>query len=438
MEVNKIYQGDCLKVLKTFPNNCIDTIITDPPYGLEFMGKEWDNPKAMAGQIAHNENMRGAFAYGGTHTRGYAAVDLYLYQEWTRQWAKEVLRVAKPGATLLCFGGTRTWHRLACGLEDAGWILKDTLCWLYASGFPKSLNIAKQFLKIGYIEGAKEWEGWGTALKPAWEPIIMAMKPNEGSYAENALKWGVAGLNIEGGRISTNEDLSIERKGDKKLDTQNRGWGFKAVVEENQGRFPANVILECICDEVIEGKEEKEPYSYKGKSYQVKGFIKNNKPQSPSNYYNDIKSGVIHTNSECPCYMLDKQSGVRKAGGNINNRPMRFMNGTKEWGKINWSGFQDIGGASRFFYVAKASKNERNIGGVINNHPTVKPLRLCEYLCRLTSTPTGGIVLDPFAGSGTICMAAKKIGRNYIGIEKEPEYVEIARKRIDAIPDLLI
>jgi len=372
--LNKIIHGDAFKVLKEIPDNSIDTIITDSPYGLEFMGKKWDSPKAMARQIARNENMKGAFAYGGTHTRGYAAVDLNLYQEWTRQWAKEALRVAKPGATLLCFGGTRTWHRLACGLEDAGWVIKDVLMWLYGSGFPKGTDIKKSGEKSG--KNMEKWVGWKShSLKPAYEPIIMAMKPNEGSYVKNALKWGVAGLNIDGGRIG-NEKIKTHHapKGTFAGGEQNRGSDTNYYL--NQGRFPANVILD-----------------------------------------------------EEAAKMLDEQSGIN---------------------------------ASRFFYVAKASKKERNIGlegmplkkagGMLgrnngsfdgkitynqNNHPTVKPLKLMEYLCILTKTPTGGIVLDPFAGSGTTCMAAKKTGRNYIGIELEKEYVEIAKKRISAIPDTL-
>jgi len=729
---NKILCGDALEVLKTFPDNSIDTIITDPPYALGFMGKAWDKFPSDIGPKKPFANQSKEQKLGGTG-----------YQEWTEQWAKEALRVAKPGATLLCFGGTRTWHRLACGLEDAGWIIKDTLMWIYGclsedteiltingwehyhkdidkypvlcynvnndnfefhkptrkflyeneypayriksdftdqivsrnhrilieregkfifqraetlqpeenipileslqdlpetiydfqshtgikksdllkrvsqnsntkkqeeeaitrkkdeknkmsdlwqrflasfgldkkeqqpllfktlcgkskrlvkedrifrqkkldrkefrklspkndwgkqpvlerwsnlfqktrqlfankicqmskrifnygserwlcygtsayngtkigqtvikngsgssyqsqpsrqqnresyivskqqrtqtirntrakieeieykgnvwcvevptgafvarrsgkifitgnSGFPKATDISKQLdkragrarevigkYKVPNIKGdaygtmnekqggsyknieqyitapatpeAQLWNGWKShSLKPAWEPIIMAMKPNEGSYTENALKWGVAGLNIDGGRIGISGGVKKVNIQPNSGGFQGKGYGCNGELEElNKGRFPANVILECICDEVIEGK---------------------------------------HTNPECPCHMLDKQSGIN---------------------------------TSRFFYVAKASRKERNMGGVNNNHPTVKSLKLMEYLCLLTKTPTGGIVLDPFAGSGTTCMAAKRIGRDYIGIEKEKEYVEIATKRIEAIPNPL-
>ena len=188
METNVCYQGDCLEVMKDIPDNSIDTIITDPPYGLEFMGKDWDKFK-------ENKN----------------------FQEWNYLWAKEALRVAKPGATLLCFGGTRTFHRLACAIEDAGWIIKDCIMWIYGSGFPKSTNIAKN-IKKQFNKTEKEWQGWGTHLKPAYEPIIVAMKPNDGSYADNALKYSVSGLAIDLARIGGGwKDKYIQEKVEKEL-----------------------------------------------------------------------------------------------------------------------------------------------------------------------------------------------------------------------------
>jgi len=468
--LNKVIQGDCLEVMKNIPDNSIDTIITDPPYGLEFMGKDWDKFK-------EGENS---------------------YQLFSYNWAKECLRVAKPGATLLCFGGTRTWHRLACGIEDAGWEIRDTLMWLYGSGFPKSLNIGKEIDKRGgvvpdpeefrdavkktmkekgitrkqleealgnhtldryltnssqpaipkyrdYIiirdflglgnrfddlfslpaerkiigkgrsgktaiwqkEGgmgnynitepatpeAKLWNDWQShGLKPAWEPIVMAMKPNEVSYANNALKWGVAGLNIDGGRIETknNDGDILSTEADE---IQNH--------KVQQGRFPTNVILECTCDEVVEGEEERTVGRTIRTPNKIYGGgrgtnIGNNKGEKVKNKF------TIHTNPECPCYVLDAQNG-------------------------NY--------ASRFFYVAKASRAERNIGckGFINTHPTVKPIKLMEYLCKLTKTPYGGIVLDPFGGSGTTALACIKTGRPFVLIEKEEEYCKIANARIQAI-----
>ena len=261
----KIYAG-FLEVMRTFEDNSIDTIITDPPYGLSFMGKKWD----------------------------YEVPSVEIWQE--------CLRVLKPGGTALIFAGSRTQHRMAVNIEDAGFILKDTIMWLYGSGFPKATDISKQLDKMAgkereiigksnrviaknpsattfvgqnnnfseSAEGrekskfitapatpeAQLWNGYKShGLKPAYEPILLCMKPNEGSYANNALKWGVAGLNVDGGRIEHNEDLSIKREGTKKLDTNNQGWGFKAVSRDNKGRFPANIILdEEVCNEAGEWK----------------------------------------------------------------------------------------------------------------------------------------------------------------------------------------
>jgi DNA modification methylase len=293
------------------------------------------------------------------------------------------LRVAKPGAFLLAFGGTRTYHRLTCAIEDAGWEIRDCMLWVYGSGFPKSHDISKAIDKAagaerevvginadylrrkpngmktdgatayGYsqkqqdtdpsitapaTEAAKLWDGWGTALKPAYEPIIVAMKPLDGTFANNALTHGVAGLNIDGGRIGT----SGARNNGRKKDSEIYGdFGPTERVDYDKGRWPANVILDEAAGE-----------------------------------------------------MLDEQSGENP---------------------------------SRFFYCAKASRSER---GECNHHPTVKPLDLMAYLCKLTMTPTGGTVLDPFCGSGSTIVAAIQVGREAIGIEKNPEYSEIARARV--------
>lgn len=455
---NKIMQRDCLEIMKEIPDNSIDTIITDPPYGLEFMGSKWDKfplqdrGKRLTGSGKPTE----ARGFAKNVAYGYSKESLSAYQEFSYKWAKEALRVAKPGTTLLCFGSPRTYHRTACGIEDAGWTIKDCIMWIYGSGFPKATDIGKKI---------KEFEGWKShGLKPAYEPILVAMKPNEGNYAENALKHGVAGLNIDGGRITLNGEKnpsgSAKRIYKKNQYNENFEYGDNKITPD-KGRYPANVILECTCDKVKKSGNKKEPYNYKGREYRVKGFIKENKPQAPSNY-NDQKSGVIHTNPECPCYMLDKQSGILKSG-----LMKQHIRGGKYnvYGKMyprNVETIGDEGGASRFFYCAKTSKAERNMGcegleekprsmankmmgqsGEMktgsgnertvkfkNNHPTVKPLALMEYLCTLTKTPTGGIVLDPFAGSGTTGIACKKIGRDYILIERDKSYCEIARRRI--------
>jgi len=255
MQANKIIQGDCIEVMHNMETESIDTIITDPPYGLEFMGKKWD----------------------------YDVPSIEVF--------KEMLRVIKPGGTLLCFAGTRTQHRMAVNIEDAGWILKDCIMWLYGSGFPKATDISKQLDKkvgkerkvVGYEEPfgrenrkarqgkgtgivkfskeegiesknpitepstpeAKLWNGWKShGLKPAYEPILVAMKPNDGTYANNALKHGVSGLNIDGGRIGTEKHILRGGGGGK-----GTGWGKKNEInEERIGRFPANILMSCYCD----------------------------------------------------------------------------------------------------------------------------------------------------------------------------------------------
>ena len=292
MDYNTIINDDCLHAMELLEDNSIDSIVTDPPYGLSFMGKDWDH--------------------------GIPGVAFW----------KEALRIAKPGCHLLAFGGTRTFHRLAVAIEDAGWEIRDTVMWVYGSGFPKSHN----------LKG--EWQGYGTALKPAWEPVIVARKPIDGTVANNVLKWGTGGINIDACRVPLN--------GDKPYSYPNGSGGSHGPVPirihydnpvygNPQGRFPANLIHDG-SDEVVSG----------------------------------------------------------------------FPNDT-----------------SRFFYCAKASKSERGEG---NNHPTVKPLALMRYLCRLV-TPPDGVVLDPFCGSGSTLVGALQEGFRYIGIEKDPDYVNIAYAR---------
>lgn len=313
--------GDCLEVMKGMEDNSISSIVTDPPYGLKFMGKDWDH--------------------------GIPGIPYW----------EEALRISKPGSFLLAFGGTRTYHRLACAIEDAGWEIRDCIQWLYGSGFPKSHN------HFGI-------EGYGTALKPAYEPIIMAMKPCDGTFANNAEKWGQAGINIDESRIKTQESWIRDRRFDP---SDARLWkGKKKIFQQSptQGRWPANVIL-------------------------------------------DGEAGE----------QLDEQSGFNP---------------------------------SRFFYCSKASPSERNrglehledkVGGGLNatvkgdtrtghitlqknNHPTVKPLKLMQYLIKLVMPPKDGVLLDPFAGSGSTILAAQKVGVKAIGIEKNEEYAEIARNRL--------
>jgi len=467
--INKIICGDCLEMLKEIPDNSIDAVVTDPPYALGFMGKEWDT---------FDKSQFGRKGLEGKNDlkvkKNFEILPRYKnwngYYEFSFNWAKEVLRVLKPGGYLLSFGGTRTYHRMVCGLEDAGFEIRDCIMWVFSTGFPKSLNIAKSidrllkegkaslnsigdnskgalgYHKLNFEQGyrpkdytnverrqyeitediAKKWEGWGTALKPAYEPIVVARKPlSEKNVAMNVLKWGTGGINIDACRVGQ-EKVIIHHAPAGTFAGGEPNRGSIKNYYTSQGRFPTNVVLECICDEVIEGK---------------------------------------HTNLECPCYMLDKQSGVSKS--NIRMPTNKYYKAVNTWaaGKdLTIRGYNDSGGASRFFYCAKASRKERDMGLenlplkkgggmkgtedqslltgsgnvrnnlIRNNHPTVKPLRLLEYLVKLI-TPPGGLVLDPFCGSGTTCLACKKLGFNFIGIEKEAEYVEIARARINAVKE---
>jgi site-specific DNA-methyltransferase (adenine-specific) len=317
------------------------------------------------------------------------------FQTWTEQWAREALRVLKPGGHLLAFGGTRMYHRLAAGIEDAGFEIRDTLMWLYGSGFPKSHNLKD------------EWQGWGTALKPAVEPIVLARKPLIGTVAENVLTHGTGALNIDASRIGTDDKFGGGAKGSSGF-----AAGYKAdgwVAGSSAGRWPANILLD-----------------------------------------------------EAAAALLDEQSGKSKSpapyGERVSAEKSMFGIGGLDHSKE----FGDSGGTSRFFYVAKASRAERNKGlegfeervaGVLdhrksgdfhqrmgdslepkmsrNIHPTVKPVQLMRYLIRLV-TPKGGTVLDPFLGSGTTAVAAIEEGVAWIGCEREPEYLEIIKARVEA------
>jgi DNA modification methylase len=387
-----IITGDCLEVMAGMEASSIDTIITDPPYGLSFMGKDWDH--------------------------GIPGVAFW----------EAALRVAKPGAFLLAFGGTRTFHRLTVAIEDAGWEIRDCMMWLYGSGFPKSHDISRAIDKAagedpidigqstnwreskrnreqnGQMEvrgdnagrltapatdAAKEWDGWGTALKPAWEPIIVAMKPLDGTFANNALTHGVAGLNIDGARIPTTDDLNGGGYTPRNHPTAWVGSGGMHKVGASaggefvqpEGRWPANVILDEAAGEMLDEQS--------GES----GSSKTTQRTTPAN-------------------RAETYSGFENCSGRV-NAPNTYAGS---------------GGASRFFYCAKASRSER---GEYNKHPTVKPLKLMEYLCKMTMTPTGGVVLDPFAGSGSTLLAARNVGRNFIGIEISNESCGVIKRRLE-------
>ena len=339
----RIIVGDCLEAMRGMDAASVDAIVTDPPYGLSFMGKHWDH--------------------------GVPGVDFWV----------EALRVAKPGTHLLAFGGTRTYHRLACAIEDAGWEVRDCIAWVYGSGFPKSHNLRG------------DWSGWGTALKPAFEPIIVARKPLIGTVAENVTTHGTGAINVDGCRVHCFGE-SLRGGG---VGTRSDGWdrpwksdpsaiaahkekcNANADRASSLGRWPSNLIHDG-SDEVV-GLFP----SSKGQQGDVRGTEKS-------------RTGGEGTS----CY--------------------------GEYGRVPAVKRGDSGSAARFFYCAKASKADRGEG---NAHPTVKPTALMRYLCRLV-TPPGGIVLDPFAGSGSTGKGAVLEGFNFIGIELDAEYAEIARARI--------
>ena len=410
----QLMHGDCLDVLRGMADNSIDSIVTDPPYGLSFMGKKWD-------------------------------YDVPAVEVWA-----ECLRVLKPGGHLLAFAGTRTQHRMAVRIEDAGFEIRDMIAWIYGSGFPKSLAVDKALDGVlgkqsggfntaggkenfdkqdksfrsdyGYkytpaTEAAHQWQGWGTALKPALEPITMARKPLVGTVAANVLEHGTGALNIDGCRVEGEpwKAHSATGLGSVKFFSE----GDTPVVEKSPhdgGRWPANLIHDG-SDEVVAG-------------FPVTG------PSKAS------MRGVGLTGDDAKVYGKGDPEFNTSRGHNDNG-----------------------GSAARFFYCAKASKADREEGldgapdrvlamsnqakaelargnmhegesGMNtakvrkNHHPTVKPSDLMAYLCRLV-TPPGGIVLDPFMGSGSTGKAAMREGFDFIGIEKDAGYFAIAQRRIE-------
>ena len=428
----RLHNGNCLEVLKMMIEDevFVDSIVTDPPYELGFMGRSWDST-------------------------GIA------FQKETWELCFKVL---KPGGHLLAFSGSRTYHRMAVAIEDAGFEIRDQVMWLYGSGFPKSMNVGKALdnklgnerIKTGEKKthsnkgikqseqrtaigagafgqeveedvtvGTSEWEGWGTALKPAHEPLVLARKPlSEKSIVDNVLKHRTGGINIDECRVEGNTENVERKKVVRKSRDENGVWtnnnsGMKAEGSEYadadpRGRFPSNVMHDG--SDVV-----------KDIFPNTKGFVSNG----------DAKVG-------------ETSKGAIP--------PLRRGNATS---------YGDDGSASRYFYCAKTSKAERNQGldnfpikqtqgggGGIGNykddvnsasgkfgsekapskntHPTVKPIKLMKYLCRLI-TPKGGTVLDPFMGSGSTGMAAKEENFEFVGIEKEEQYFNIASARIESV-----
>lgn len=386
--------GDCANVLKSLPGNSVDSIVTDPPYELGFMDKSWD-----ASGIAFNPAV----------------------------W-REALRVLKPGGHLLAFSGSRTYHRMAVAIEDAGFEIRDQIMWVYGSGFPKSMNVGKQLEKIpaedspDWVEcwddrevWLAQWSGWGTALKPAHEPICMARKPLVGTVAQNVLAHGTGALNIDGCRVGaevrTASFTSFAACHGNSLGapgTAEARRGTQGEPKEYVGRWPANLIHDG-SDEVVA-------------------------------LFPDAKGQQSAITGDEPT--ANGFSGAVKFGGNKNR--VAFPEPRIE----------DDKSAARFFYCAKASRKDRNEGcesitpkqyshdgrdtpidnayqrnSSSNFHPTVKPTDLMRYLCRLV-TPPGGVVLDPFMGSGSTGRGAVLEGFGFVGIEREEDYFSIAERRV--------
>jgi DNA modification methylase len=478
-----VYHGDNREVMAELDDTSIDAIVCDPPYGLEFMGKEWDKmgdvrqPGSDDYVPARPENPFGRISvrYGGTPSYASAgAASGPRQQEWHRQWVEQALRVLKPGGHLLAFGGSRTYHRLACAVEDAGFEIRDSMMWLYGSGFPKSMDVSKQIDKQLGVERtevvgtrtvpdakkvrphfaametefpnatteydytkpasdeAKQWEGWGTALKPAHEPIVVGRKPIVGTVADNVMQHGTGALNIDGCRVGSGEGVvTFERHAGNRSREQYRTGTVGESTPSGIGRWPSNVILShhSTCQEVGERKVKT------GTSGGRNQII----PRGPDFTYADEDGTETVPVSECvegcPVAEIDRQSGTTRGkigmtqhGSGTNAVYGKFERTTAS---TIQDGVSDWGGASRFFYVAKAGSGERGEG----LHPTVKPVALMRHLIRLV-TPPDGVVLDPFLGSGSTGVAAVREGVDFIGIEMttEPDmpYVKIATVRIDS------
>jgi len=369
----KLLLGDCLDKLKELDNNSVDSIVTDPPYGLSFMSKDWDKVKAT--KETKSQVVKGL----GAGMKMTTLADNIEFEKWVTEWSIECYRVLKPGGYMLAFGGSRMYHRLASGVENAGFEIRDQMMWVYGSGFPKSMNLGHKI---------DEYQGWGTALKPAHEPIVMGRKPiSEKTVAGNVLEWGTGGINIDGCRIETDEELGrFQVDGNGPLspkhgfNNNSMSKGDKFIEGNPNGRFPANIIFDeeagKILDEQIEGGASRFFYC-------------------PKTNKNDRNEGLDDFETKKSSSMPGRRNAEDMSSSKIDN---------------------DVTG--RFVTLRQ------------NIHPTVKPTDLMAYLIRLV-TPKGGIVLDPFMGSGSTGKAAVREGMDFIGIERETEYFEIAEARIN-------
>jgi site-specific DNA-methyltransferase (adenine-specific) len=440
-----LWHGDCIETMRLMPDNSIDSVVTDPPYGLEFMGAEWDGADGFRRSMnAADVGRDDVFGRQSAKAPEYRAGK--VFQDWCELWAREAFRVLKPGGHLLAFGGTRTFHRLAAGIEDAGFEIRDSIAWLYGSGFPKSMDVSKAIDKAarGVPQGgadptsanhgnyrtsktegkrwngdsgqsygaggsafltdsateraetegaetapeAREWEGWGTALKPAFEPVVVARKPlGEKTVAANVLAHGTGALNIDASRIGHANLREMRGRSGRAEIPGGNTVAYRAhnptekIWEPSEaGRWPANVILD-----------------------------------------------------ESQAEALDEQSGTTVGKKTVTKRSPDGAGRTAFGAFAGQSsvemGYDDEGGASRFFYTAKAPQHERPKDAEGVGHPTVKPVSLMRWLVKLV-TPPGGTVLEPFAGSGTTIEAALTEGFHVIAIEREAKYIPLCEARM--------
>lgn len=423
MNREQVVCSDCLEYMRIMPENSVDSIVTDPPYGLSFMNKEWDSFGTDTRQpgdehywVPDNPYGRSKARYGWNQDKSKLAASNRAFQESMTYVFEEALRVAKPGAHLLCFGGTRTFHRMACAIEDAGWEIRDCIMWVYGSGFPKSMDVGKAIDKhlgkkrekvpnplagkqtsyhtdvysgqgdrdfkqpIPATDAAAQWDGWGTCLKPAWEPIIVARKPLDGTVANNVLTWGVGAMNIDACRVAIEQGDDVFSK-NPHTHSKGKDSGIYGTYKEQQGnwsgekgRFPANLVhdgsqmvLELFPDtgKSSGGGGVKAPGkngiygSYNGHEYPQQLGLGDS--GSAARFFNTLRDGEESAN----------RTYTDRGGTNFAAKPGMRREPTS---------------ADRFFYCAKASKKDRGEG---NNHPTVKPTELMKWLVQLV-TPEGG------------------------------------------------
>ncbi len=492
----QLFHADCLDVLRALPDNSVDSVVTDPPYGLEFMGKEWDAPWKSDDSSVHAEaRSRRAAEMTEENKRRYIAAGVNKFQagrpfqQWCEQWAYECLRVLKPGGHLLAFGGTRTWHRLACAVEDAGFEIRDSIAWLYGSGFPKSLDVSKA-IDASILHGgsnsrnikaannsrpgaarvrssttnngvmgapktgekvtrdepatddARRWQGWGTALKPAFEPVVVARKPLVGTVAQNVTTWGTGALNVDACRISGPKP-DTTRGASSKASSMVGTLGAQGRIEDDgRGRWPANVVLSD--DQAAELDRQSgtltspAPYTRSVEANNRDAFGAN-AGRKPAGHEQDGYGDSGGGSRFFPTFRSDGVGDVLR----LCHHPA-YESGCQDCETRRIAASEHLLGLAdgiekalpTFRYEPKAPTHERpRVDG--EAHATVKPLDLMRWLVRLV-TPPGGLVLEPFAGSGTTAEACIVEGFRCVAIEREAAYLPliVARLSKPIQPDL--